>query len=60
MNEANFTLQQSARQLRRDELARLISTGFDRLAEILRKQHEASLRRLDRRRRMHSVNGTPA
>ncbi len=60
MSTTNFTLQENARQLRRQEISRLISTVFDRLAEILRKQHEASLRRFDRGHRMPSVNGTPA
>ncbi len=60
MSTTNLSLQQSARQLRREELSRLFSTGINRLAEILRTQHEASLRRVDNGRRMRNVNGSPA
>ncbi|MEI6737135.1 MAG: hypothetical protein WCL29_01500 [Pseudomonadota bacterium] len=61
MNTNKLTIEQNAHELRRQEIARLVSRMFVMYSDAVRGQHEAWLRRgAIVVPRMKSVNGTPA
>ncbi len=60
MNKFKLTIDQVAHQLRRDEIARLIESLYERFSDAMRINHEVWLRhKAHTTPRMKSVNGTP-
>ena len=55
-----FVIEVNARQLRHEEISRLLDVATTKIGVLLRERHESALRRPQRIVRMRSANATPA
>ena len=55
-----FAIEVNARQLRHEEISRLLDVATTKIGVWLRERHESALRRPQRIERMRSANATPA
>lgn len=54
-----FAIEVNARQLRHEEISRLLDVATTKIGVWLRERHENALRRPQRTQRMRSANATP-